>query len=86
MESEGFAREIIRRIQSMRKELNLHVEDKIVTEINVDEKKKAFILKWEDYIKGETRSSKISFKNKPTGVLVKKWDIDEVQVEIGISK
>jgi isoleucyl-tRNA synthetase len=86
LESEGFAREIVRRIQSMRKELDLDVEDKIVTEIKVDIQKKVFLLKWQDYIKGETRSSKITFKDKPSGELVKKWDIDEIQVEIGISK
>jgi len=86
LESEGFAREIIRRIQSMRKELNLDVEDKIITEIKVDAEKKSFLQKWEDYIKGETRSNKISFKEKPTGNLVKKWNIDEIQVEIGINK
>ena len=86
LESEGFAREIVRRIQSMRKELDLDVEDKIITEIKVDEEKKTFLLKWEDYIKGETRSNKISFKDKPSGTLVKKWDIDGIQVEIGINK
>jgi len=86
LESEGFAREIVRRIQSMRKELDLDVEDKIITEIKVDAQKKDFLLKWEDYIKGETRSNKISFKDKPIGTLIKKWDIDEIQVEIGISK
>jgi len=86
LESEGFAREILRRIQSMRKELDLDVEDKIITEINVEVEKKAFLLKWEDYIKGETRSDKISFKDKPEGKLVKKWNIDDIQVEIGISK
>jgi isoleucyl-tRNA synthetase len=86
LESEGFAREIVRRIQSMRKELDLDVEDKITTEIKVDEEKKTFLVKWQDYIKGETRSNKISFKDKPVGTLVKKWDIDEIQVEIGIGK
>ena len=70
----------------MRKELDLDVEDKIITEIKVDNQKKTFLLKWQDYIKGETRSNKIIFKDKPAGNLVKKWDIDEIQVEIGISK
>ena len=35
LEAEGLARELIRRIQSMRKEVNLAVEDRIVTEIAV---------------------------------------------------
>ena len=86
LEAEGFAREIIRRIQSMRKELDLDVEDRISTGINVGSEKKTALQKWEDYIKGETRSKKVSFVEKPAGKLVKKWKIDELDVEIGISK
>ena len=76
----------MRRIQSMRKELDLDVEDRISTEIKVDQNKKTALHKWEDYIKGETRSKKISFTNKPAGKLVKKWKIDEIEAEIGICK
>ncbi len=86
LEAEGFAREIIRRIQSMRKELDLDVEDRISTKINVDSKKKQALQKWEDYIKGETRSKTVSFVDKPTGKLVKKWKIDELEAKIGITK
>lgn len=86
LEAEGFAREIIRRIQSMRKELDLDVEDRISTEINVGSEKKMALQKWEDYIKGETRSKTVSFVEKPAGKLVKKWKIDELDAEIGISK
>ena len=86
LEAEGFAREIIRRIQSMRKELNLDVEDRISTEIHVSSEKKMALKKWEDYIKGETRSKTVSFVEKPAGKLIKKWKIDELEAEIGISK
>jgi len=86
LEAEGFAREIIRRIQSMRKELDLEIEDKISTEIKVDSTKKSALQKWEEYIKGETRSKKVYFVDSPTGKLVKKWKIDELEVEIGLNK
>jgi isoleucyl-tRNA synthetase len=86
LEAEGFAREIVRRIQSMRKELDLNVEDKISTEIKVDSEQKKALKRWEDYIKKETRSKKITYVDKPTGKLVKKWEIDELLIEIGISK
>jgi len=86
LEAEGFAREIVRRIQSMRKELNLDVEDKISTEIKINQDRKKALKQWEDYIKGETRSKKIAFVEKPTGNLVKKWKIDELEAEIGIDK
>ncbi|UCH71676.1 MAG: class I tRNA ligase family protein, partial [Thermoplasmatales archaeon] len=86
LEAEGFAREIVRRIQSMRKELNLDVEEKIYTEIKIDSEKKVALQKWEKYIKGETRSKSIIFADRPSGKLVKKWKIDEIKTEIGINK
>jgi len=82
LEAEGFAREIVRRIQSMRKELDLDVEDKIKTEIKTDKEKT--LQNWVDYIQGETRSEKLSFSDKPSGKLVKKWKIDNSIVEIGV--
>ena len=84
LDAEGFAREIVRRIQSMRKELNLDVEDKIFTEIKIEKDRKKTLKQWEDYIMGETRSNKIAFVEKPVGKLVKKWKIDESDAEIGI--
>jgi isoleucyl-tRNA synthetase len=86
LEAEGFVREIVRRIQSMRKELDLDVEDRITVEINIDSEKKNALQKWQDYIQGETRSKELSFIDRPSGELVKKWKIDELEVEIGISK
>ena len=86
LKAEGSAREIVRRIQSMRKEIDLDVEDRISTEIKVGKDKETALQKWTDYIKGETRSKKIVFSDKPGGELVKKWKIDEFEAEIGISK
>ena len=64
----------------------LDVEDKISAELKVDTDKMSALKKWESYIKGETRSKKIIFVEKPSGKLVKKWKIDEIDVEIGICK
>lgn len=86
LRAEGFAREIVRRIQSMRKELNLDVEDKISTMVKIDETKKPSLEKWINYIKEETRSKDIVFTDKPKGDLVKKWNIEDLETEIGISK
>jgi isoleucyl-tRNA synthetase len=86
LEAEGFAREIVRRIQSMRKELDLDVEDKISTELQVDKSKINSLKSWEDYIKTETRSARISFVDKPDGDLIKEWKIDQLNAKIGIKK
>jgi isoleucyl-tRNA synthetase len=86
LEAEGLARELIRRIQSMRKEMNLDVEDRIATEIALDPTKNKALQGWKDHIKEETRSKTVSFVDKPTGILLKKWMIDELTVDIGIRK
>ena len=86
LEAEGFAREIVRRIQSMRKEMDLDVEDKISTQIKVDSEREKSLQKWINYIKEETRSKIVTFVNKPTGKLIKKWNIDEIKTEIGVKK
>ena len=83
--AEGFARELVRRIQSMRKELDLDVEDKISSQIKVEKDKIKNLKSWEDYIKVETRSKDIIFTDKPSGNLIKKWKIDDFEIEIGIS-
>jgi len=84
LETEGFAREIVRRIQSMRKEMDLAVEDMISAEITVDAKRKKALQQWERYIKEETRAKSLVFVAKPTGKLVKQWDIDGIKTEIGL--
>jgi isoleucyl-tRNA synthetase len=86
LEAEGLARELIRRIQSMRKEMNLDVEDRIAIEIALDPTKRTSLQDWKDHIKEETRSKTVLFVDKPTGVLLKKWMIDELAVDIGIRK
>ncbi|MEF8879455.1 MAG: isoleucine--tRNA ligase [Candidatus Thermoplasmatota archaeon] len=86
LEAEGFSREIVRRIQSMRKELDLDVEDRIETEIKVSSEEKQMLQSWEEYIKNETRSKQLNFVDKPSGSLVKKWGIDDTAAEIGIEK
>ena len=63
----------------MRKELDLDVEDKIFTQIKVDSDSVASLKNWFDYIKGETRSKRFIFIDKPSGKLVKKWEIDELK-------
>ena len=84
LEAEGLARELIRRIQSMRKELNLDVEDRITTEIALDASKQKALQTWSKHIQEETRSKTVTFSEKPTGALVKRWTIDDLEVDIGI--
>ncbi|HDO19614.1 MAG TPA: isoleucine--tRNA ligase, partial [Thermoplasmatales archaeon] len=85
--AEGFSREVVRRIQAMRKEMNLRIEDRIETQLMItDESKRIALEKWLDYIANETRSKSVVFIEHPEGELVKKWKIGDVEITIGISK
>lgn len=84
LEAEGLARELVRRIQSMRKELDLDVEQKISTTIKISRDKQDLIQEWGSYIKEETRSKNYDYTDKPKGQLVKTWNIDDMSVEIGV--
>ena len=86
LEAEGLARELVRRIQSMRKELDLAVEDKIDTQVQIDAASQKLLRTWIEYIQNETRSKSVTFIEKPKGSLVKTWAIDEINVIIGIDK
>jgi isoleucyl-tRNA synthetase len=85
LKAEGFSREIVRRIQSMRKELDLKVEQEIQTSIQLSNDNKMMLQSWLNYLKEETRSKTVSFQGRVTGSLVKTWKIDEEQITIAIS-
>lgn len=89
IESEGYAREFIRRIQDMRKELDLDVEDSIEAIVQLeDDHIIDLVLDYEVTIASEVRSGLlvIGLDVEPKGTLVKEWDIEGVKVNIGISK
>ncbi len=84
----GLAREIIRRIQVMRKELGLSLTDNIVVEIYADEDAARSIDRMRDYIARETRSTSINIRRshgEVKGSLVREWEIDGELFIIGIS-
>lgn len=80
--AEGFTREIIRRIQEMRKDLNLDMEEKINAELGIDSSR---IRGWENHLKKETRSMNVSCTQRPHGQHMKEWDIDGETVMIAIN-
>ncbi len=82
LKREAFAREVVRRIQEMRKELDLNVEEFIESVVDIDPK---LVEGWVDYIKHETRSVKLEF-GKPREGYIKEWDIEGMKVEIGIKR
>jgi len=89
LEAEGYAREIIRRIQDMRKELDLKVEDQISAVVDIESKPILDLARTrQEYIAGEVRASRfeIGLGLDVRGSLVKDWEIEELRVRIGIDR
>ncbi len=82
LKREAFAREIVRRIQEMRKEMDLDVEEFIESTVEIDPK---LIEGWKEYVKHETRSVKLEF-GEPKDGYVKEWEIEGMKVKIGIKR
>ncbi len=89
LEAEGYAREIIRRIQDMRKELDLCVQDQIRALVDIESKPILDLaMQKKEHIAGEVRAAdlKMGLGLELTGSLVKDWDIEGVCVRIGIER
>ncbi len=87
LKAEGFARELIRRVQDMRKEMDLDVEENIKTLVKLSSELVPLFEKWHDYVRTETRSKELEI-GVPVieGEFTKKWEIEGETLEIGISK
>ncbi len=79
---EGIAREIVRKIQSLRKEADLVITDRIDVLYNGDEMIDKTLESFDEYIKGETLA--LSFTKKDN--VSEKYDINGLEAEFKISK
>lgn len=84
-EEEGIIRDLVRRIQFMRKELSLNVNDYINLTIKAPEERASIIKKWINYIKEETRAKEITI-GEAKGEVVRDWEIEDETYTIGVSK
>ena len=85
IEAEGYARELIRRIQQMRKELKLNVEQYIDCQVSAEPRLLELFETWKDHISTEVRAKTLLFTDDPKGAQVKAWDVTGKDITIGIS-
>ena len=79
---EGIAREIIRKVQSIRKEMDLNIVDKITIYYDGNEQIDDTINKYSDYIKNETLATDIIKKANVS----EKYDMNGILTELSVSK
>jgi len=77
LKQEGLARELINRIQNIRKESGFDVTDKIIISIGKHEELNQAVEQFGEYIKTQTLAEKISLEDKLSGDHIKNIEIDE---------
>ena len=79
---EGIAREIISKVQQMRKNIDLELTDRIIISYNSNEKVKDAVNNYSDYIMRETLAIDINFDEKAT----EEFTINDDVIKIAIKK
>ena len=88
---EGFVREVISKIQTMRKEAGFEVMDKISIYYHADEKVADIFNKYENDIMGDVLGTEVvaeadSFDSGENGIYCKEWNINGEKVLLGVKK
>ncbi len=86
LEAEGFARELVRRIQQMRKETDLDVADYIRGAVKLRRELAEAVETWRPFIARETRARSLAFVDDASREeYVVEWPIEGETVMIGIT-
>ena len=85
IEAEGYTRELIRRVQQMRKDMKLKVEQYIDIEVASDDYLLGLFESWKDHIANEVRAQNVVFTKEPKGAEVKDWEFTGKNITIGIT-
>ncbi|MCG7854252.1 MAG: class I tRNA ligase family protein, partial [Methanoregulaceae archaeon] len=94
LEAEGYAREVIRRIQEMRRQLDLRVEDCIAAGAVIADERVAGLINdlWREGIMEEVRAAVFAVstgdaEGAPASFdLIREWDVEGIPMVIGISQ
>ncbi|MFB6234668.1 MAG: isoleucine--tRNA ligase [Halopenitus sp.] len=87
LEAEGYARDVIRRVQEMRKDLNLDVDARINLGVDADDDRVAeFVEQHRELIGEETRTDEWLDSPEDADDLVEEWEIEGETVIIGVDR
>mgnify|MGYP003093529299 FL=1 len=86
LRAEGVARELINRIQNIRKDSGFEVTDKIRVEIEQKELVADAVARYADYIGSQTLAVEVKSSAEPQGEVVVATDIDEEPLRIAVAR
>jgi len=86
LRQQGYARELVNRIQQMRKALDLPLTERIALEIKAPAVFREAVGALETYVQAEVLAISLAFSEAPTGSLVEAVEIGEFAVTLGLTR
>jgi len=86
LRQEGLAREIVRRVQAMRKDADFDIADRITTYYQIEGELAKVFDDWGDYIMAETLSTRLVPSQPPAGAYQESHKVDGQTLLIGVKQ
>jgi isoleucyl-tRNA synthetase len=86
LRAEGLAREIVRRVQTMRKEAGFNIEDRITTWYLADGELVEVIDAWGEYIRSETLSGELLAGKPPADAYRETHSVDGASITLAVRR
>ncbi len=83
---EGMAREVVRRVQSLRRDADFNISDHIVLKYEASDKLAQAIQQFADYIGGETLSDTLEAGAASDGFRTEQYDIDGESLTVAVKR
>ena len=81
---EGLARDVVRRIQELRKKAGFDISDHIAAAVQAEGELRAAVETWRDYIQAETLSDDLRFGAPEPGMLTEEDSLDGMRLTLGV--
>jgi isoleucyl-tRNA synthetase len=86
LRTEGLARELVRRIQVMRKDAGFNIEDRITTYSLAEGELAEALAAWSDYLKAETLSTELLSTTPPPEAYTETQTIEDMSIILGVQR
>jgi isoleucyl-tRNA synthetase len=89
LRAEGLARELVRRVQDMRKKAGFNIEDRIVTYYQAaspSELMQEVLASWRDYLCAETLTVELVSGEPPAGAFVEAQEVEGDSLTLGVRR
>ena len=86
LKAEGLAREVVRRVQAMRKDAGFDIADRITTYYHTGEELSAVFQSWQEYIMAETLTTQLISSEPVEEAYLERHTVDGQKLVLGIKR